>query len=131
MGFLAILELPIELQRLSHPSARTDQPRRSSYLGIWKGQPSVARRPLVSVTDPVILHCVMKLGARDLLNEAAKHFKGTPAKRVLEAERLGREALAIFLATQPPGTTFAEARAVLQRNTHRGRHRSAVMETPR
>ena len=68
------------------------------------------------------------LPARDLEAELAKHFKGTPESRVREALRLGREALDAFLATLPPGTTPAEARAILRRNKHRGRRPSKVMD---
>lgn len=63
---------------------------------------------------------------RDLASEAAKHFRGTAEERILEARRLGEEVLDLFLASQPPGTTRADARRTLQRNTHRGRRPSAV-----
>lgn len=70
----------------------------------------------------------MQLRRRDLAAEVAKHLRGTPAQRCVEAERLGEEALRLFLATQPPGTSRAEALATLRRNKHRGRQRSRVME---
>jgi len=71
------------------------------------------------------------LTRRDLAREAAKHFHGAPEERIAQAVRLGRGAVKLFLATQPPGTTWAEAAEVLRRNTHRGRRPSAVMDAPR
>ena len=72
-----------------------------------------------------------QLPRRDLNDEVAKHFHGTPEQRILESIRLGRQALDIFLATLPPGTTLAQARALAQRNKHRGRRPSPVMDAPR
>lgn len=69
------------------------------------------------------------LPKRDLASEAAKHFRGSAEDRILEARRLGEEILDVFLASQPPGTTRAQARHTLQRNTHRGRRPSAVTES--
>ncbi|MCK6557313.1 hypothetical protein L6Q96_22460 [Candidatus Binatia bacterium] len=70
----------------------------------------------------------MQLPGRDLAAAVAKHFRGTPAQRCAEAERLGEEALRLFLATQPPRTSRAQALATLRRNKHRGRQRSRVMD---
>ena len=64
---------------------------------------------------------------RDLESEAAKHFKGSVEERLELALRLGRDSLEIFLATLPPGTTRAEARAILRRKKQIGRRRSDVM----
>lgn len=69
--------------------------------------------------------------SRDLAGEISKHFKGTPEERLELALRLGRRAVELFLATQPPGTTEAQAREILRRNKHRGRRHSRVMEEPR
>jgi hypothetical protein len=69
--------------------------------------------------------------ARDLDQEVAKHFQGTPEERILLALRLGREALELFHATLPPGTSLDEAREILRRNKHRGRRPSAVMDSRR
>lgn len=66
------------------------------------------------------------LPKRDLAAEAAKHFHGTAEERILECRRLGEAVLILFLASQPPGTTRAEARRTLQRNAHAGRRWSAV-----
>lgn len=66
----------------------------------------------------------MSLPPRDLRAEVTRHFRGTPESRILQAWRLGREALDLFLATLPPGTSRAEARRLMQRNTHRGRRPS-------
>lgn len=66
------------------------------------------------------------LPKRDLSAEAAKHFLGTPFERLLRAQRLGREALDLFLATQAPGTSRQAARQILQRSKHRGRRPSGV-----
>ena len=68
-----------------------------------------------------------RLPARDLKTEASKHFKGTVEERLRRALRLGRDSLEIFLATQPPGTTRMEARAILRRNKQLGRRKSRVM----
>ncbi|MBI1818243.1 MAG: hypothetical protein HYR72_24950 [Deltaproteobacteria bacterium] len=70
-----------------------------------------------------------KLPARDLDAEVAKHFHGTPAERIQLALRLGQEALQLFMATLPPGTTIVEARDRLRRNKHRGRRPSRSMDT--
>ncbi len=67
-----------------------------------------------------------KLGARDLSAEIGKHFAGTPLQRLRAALRLGEEAVDLFLATLPAGTTRRQARAIMQRNRHRGRRRSKV-----
>jgi hypothetical protein len=69
--------------------------------------------------------------ARDLANEAAKHFQGTPGERIAQALRLGEEALELFLAMQPDDMSRAEAREILRRNKHRGRRPSRVMDAPR
>lgn len=68
-----------------------------------------------------------RLPPRDRCAEVAKHFHGTPANRVLAVLRLGEDALDLFLATLPAGTSRADARALMQRNRHRGRQRSAVI----
>jgi hypothetical protein len=65
---------------------------------------------------------------RTLETEAAKHFAGTPAERFHEALRLGRKALRLFLAAQPPGTSEIEAREILRRRKHAGRRRSRVLD---
>lgn len=67
-----------------------------------------------------------RLPQRDLATEVAKHFRGTPGERIATAIRLGREALDLFLATQPVGMTRQAARRILQRNKNRGRQPSAV-----
>jgi hypothetical protein len=67
-----------------------------------------------------------RLPKRDLSAEAAKHFHGTPSERMESALRLGREALALFLSMQPPGTSPELARQILQRNKRRGRRPSAL-----
>ena len=67
-----------------------------------------------------------RLPRRDLVSEVAKHFGGTPGERVTAALRLGREALDLFLATQPAGVSRQVARRILQRNKNRGRQPSAV-----
>ncbi|MBI4516813.1 MAG: hypothetical protein HY699_13460 [Deltaproteobacteria bacterium] len=72
-----------------------------------------------------------RLPRRDLTEDLAKHFRGTAEERVLLALRLGQEGLDLFLATLPPGTPRARAAAIAQRNTHRGRRRSMVMEAAR
>ena len=68
------------------------------------------------------------LPPRDLDQEVAKHFQGTPEERMLLALRLGQEALHLFHATLPAGTTLAEAREILRLNKQRGRQPSKVME---
>ncbi len=73
----------------------------------------------------------MRLPRRSIDDLVAKHFQGTPEQRVVQAWRLGREALEIFLATQPPGTTREEALRILRRNTHRGRRPSRAMDAAR
>jgi hypothetical protein len=70
----------------------------------------------------------MSLPPRDLRAEISRQFRGTPEKRILQAWRLGREALDLFLATLPPGTSRAEARRLMQRNTHRGRRPSRAFD---
>lgn len=65
---------------------------------------------------------------RDLAAEAEKHFKGTAGERVALALRLGEDAVDLYLAGAPAGTTRAEARRALARAKHAGRRRSAVME---
>jgi hypothetical protein len=69
---------------------------------------------------------VARLPKRDLTAEVAKHFRGTSAERMVTALRLGREALDLFLATQPVGMTRQAARRILQRNKNRGRQPSAI-----
>ena len=68
------------------------------------------------------------LPPRDLDQEVAKHFQGTPEERMRLALRLGQEALKLLHATLPPGTTLAEAREILRLNKQRGRRPSKVME---
>lgn len=70
----------------------------------------------------------MALPPRDLQAEVARHFHGTPESRILLAWRLGREALDLFHATLPPGTSRAEARRIMQRNTRRGRRPSRAFD---
>ena len=72
-----------------------------------------------------------ELPERNLAAEVAKHFRGTPESRVLDALRLGEEALAAFLATLPPGTTRDEAREIVRRNKNRGRTPCRCMDAPR
>ena len=69
-----------------------------------------------------------KLPARNLPTELQRYFWGTPEQRILAALRLGDEVLALFLGTQPPGTTREAARRLLQRNGTRGRRRSAAID---
>jgi len=66
---------------------------------------------------------------RELDTELAKHFWGTPGERMLASLRLGGEALDLFRASLPRRPTRARARAIMQRNKHRGRQRSAVIES--
>jgi len=73
----------------------------------------------------------MSLPPRDLDDEIAKHFKGTPQSRVQEALRLGQEMLDAFLRNLPPGTSRLEALEILSRNKNRGRTPSKLMEGPR
>lgn len=68
-----------------------------------------------------------KLPPRDLRAELAEHGRGTPAQRVRDVLRIGEQALDLFLATLPEGTTRARARAMMQRNRHPGRRRSAAI----
>jgi len=70
-----------------------------------------------------------RLPPRDLQAEIEKHFHGTPAERIETALRLGREALALFLATMPAGTSQEQARFIMQRNKNRGRRPSGVAGT--
>ncbi len=72
-----------------------------------------------------------QLVRRDLASEAAKRFQGTPGERIIQAARLGEEALTLFLAMQPGDMSRAEAREILRRNKHRGRRPSRVMDAPR
>jgi hypothetical protein len=65
---------------------------------------------------------------RSLATELRKHFHGTAGERILTAVRLGQQALDLYLATLPPGTSRADARRTMQRRTHRGRQPSAVMD---
>ena len=69
-----------------------------------------------------------RLPRRDLSEELDKHFAGTAQGRVQTALRLGEQALDLFLATLPAGTTRQRARAMLQRNRHPGRQRSTVTD---
>ena len=71
-----------------------------------------------------------RLSARDLSEELGKHFAGTPDTRVRAALRLGEQALDLFLATLPRGTTRRRARTIMQRNRHPGRRRSKVAGAP-
>ena len=72
-----------------------------------------------------------RLIRRTLASEVAKHFRGTPGERIMQAARLGEEALTLFLAMQPAGMSREEAREILRRNKHRGRRPSRVMDAPR
>ena len=72
-----------------------------------------------------------RLAERDLCEEVRKHFAGTAATRVAAALRLGEQALALFLATLPPGTTRREARAMMQRKRHPGRRRARLADPSR
>jgi hypothetical protein len=69
------------------------------------------------------------LPRRDLAAEVAKHFRGTAEERVLLALDLGQQALDVFLAALPPGSTRLQAAAIARRNKRRGRRPSEVMET--
>lgn len=71
-----------------------------------------------------------RLAARGLSEEVGKHFAGTPSARVETALRLGEQALDLFLAASPRGMTRRRARAIMQRNRHPGRRRSAVAGVP-
>lgn len=71
-----------------------------------------------------------RFAQRDLASEAAKHFQGTPGERIIQAVRLGEEALTLFLAMQPGDMSRAEAREILRRNKHRGRRPSRVIDDP-
>lgn len=68
------------------------------------------------------------MSGRTLGDEAAKHFRGTPASRLLLARRLGRRAIELYRATLPPGTTFEQARRQLEAKQRRGRRPSACIE---
>ena len=61
------------------------------------------------------------LPKRDLQSEVAKHFKGTPAERFIQARNLGRRAFQLLLANLPPGTTDEEAHEIFRRATRYGR----------
>jgi hypothetical protein len=65
---------------------------------------------------------------RDLEAEVRKYFSGTAEEPILTALRLGQEALDLFLATLPPGTSRERARSLMQRNTHPGHRPSRVLE---
>ncbi|HEX4825849.1 MAG TPA: hypothetical protein VFV19_16225 [Candidatus Polarisedimenticolaceae bacterium] len=67
------------------------------------------------------------LPKRDLESEAAKHFQGTPGERVQLALKLGRAAMALFLANHP-GVSEATARKILSRQKNAGRRPSRVMD---
>jgi hypothetical protein len=69
-----------------------------------------------------------RLPRRDLVAEVAKHFRGTAEERVLLALDLGQQALDVFVAALPPGTTRSQAAAIARRNKQRGRRPSGVME---
>jgi len=71
------------------------------------------------------------MARRDLAEEAAKHFQGTPASRLRAARRLGRRALELFRATLPEGTSLREARLQLAVGRHHGRRRSPAIEALR
>lgn len=62
-----------------------------------------------------------RLPKRDLQSEVAKHFKGTPEERVIQARELGRRALRLLLANLPPGTTLEEAHEISRRASGYGR----------
>ena len=68
------------------------------------------------------------LPTRNIDSEAAKHFLGTPAERLEQALRLGRDAVRLFLATQPSGTSEVEAREILRRRKNAGRRPSRVLD---
>ncbi len=71
------------------------------------------------------------LAPRDLAFEQSKHFRHSPEERFLLALRLGREALDLYLAALPAGTSLSRARDQLRRNKHRGRRPSPLMEASR
>ncbi len=71
------------------------------------------------------------LPPRDVAFELSKHFRHTPEERFVLALRLGREALDLYMAARPAGTSLSEARDQLRRNKHRGRRSSALMEASR
>jgi hypothetical protein len=62
---------------------------------------------------------------RDLQVERAKFFSGDPAERVETVLWLGEQALDLYLASLPRGTSRCEARARMQRHARFGRRRSA------
>jgi len=68
-----------------------------------------------------------RLARRDLSEEVRKHFAGTAQARVRTALDLGRQALDLYLASLPRGTTRRRARTLLQRHRQIGRRRSAVV----
>jgi hypothetical protein len=68
------------------------------------------------------------LPERDLASEASAHFRGTPAERFELALELGREAVRLFLATQPAGTDEETARDILRRRKNAGRRPSKVLD---
>jgi hypothetical protein len=72
-----------------------------------------------------------KLARRDLAAEVTRHSGGTPKERIELALRLSREALELFRATLPAGTSAAAAQDILRRNKISGRRRCRLMETPR
>jgi hypothetical protein len=67
------------------------------------------------------------LPPRSIETEAAKHFQGTAAETLEQALRLGREALCLFLASQPAGTSEAQAPEILRRRKQMGRRPSHVL----
>jgi hypothetical protein len=69
-----------------------------------------------------------RLAERTLREELGKHFAGTADARVEAALRLGEQALDLFQATLPPGTTRQQARAMMQRNRHPGRRRARLAD---
>jgi hypothetical protein len=70
----------------------------------------------------------MRLARRDVQDEIQRPFLGSPAERILLAQRLGKRCIAIFLAAQPPGMRLDEARRILARNKTRGRRPSKLMD---
>jgi hypothetical protein len=61
---------------------------------------------------------------RDLRAELGKFFWGSPEARVEAVLWLGEQALDLYLASLPPGTSRCEARARMQRAAQYGRRRS-------
>ena len=74
---------------------------------------------------------MLRFPPRDLQQDLAKHFHAPPGERMLLALRLGREALEVFHAPLPPGTTLDEAREILHRNKQKVLRSSKLMEGPR